>query len=37
MWPIYAAAIQAAIGDKLSDAQALKLAELLSRIREPRT
>lgn len=32
MWPVYAAAIQAAVGERLSEAQARSLAELLGRL-----
>jgi DNA-binding MarR family transcriptional regulator len=32
MWPVYARAIQAAVGDKLSDAEATVAADLLGRL-----
>ena len=32
MWPVYACAIRAAVGEKLSDAQADKLGDLLERL-----
>lgn len=36
MWPVYADAIQAAVGAKLSDAEATTVAALLERLCEPR-
>jgi len=35
MWPVYAAALQAAIGDRLDDAEAGTLATLLGKIAPP--
>jgi DNA-binding MarR family transcriptional regulator len=36
MWPVYAGAIEAAVGAKLSDAEATTVAALLGRLCEPR-
>ena len=35
MWPVYAGAIEAQVGSKLSDAEARRLAGLLARIVAP--
>lgn len=35
MWPVYAGAIEAAVGSRISDAEAAALADLLSRISTP--
>jgi hypothetical protein len=32
MWPVYAEAIQAALGERLSEAEAATLADLLRRL-----
>jgi hypothetical protein len=32
MWPVYAAAIRQAVGEKLTDGQAERLAELLGKL-----
>jgi DNA-binding MarR family transcriptional regulator len=36
MWPVYLAAINRAVGEKLTESQARQVAELLARIRTPR-